>query len=257
MAARTKIIAELASNWSGNVALLESMISEAAYAGADVAKVQLFDASVLHDDDPQKAFLTLSQITRPILDRALMAASHAKIELVASVFGIPQAKMAQAAGLEVIKVGSGEVQRLDLLAYCHEHFNVVWLSTGLTWFRAFGSVQRGEFNPVVFYGVSQYPTPYMRGLAALYQANREDIFSWSDHGNTLEVAKEAILYGATYVERHFTLPFRTGARRSAWDSEAAGIRELRDHAESCAWEGTDAHKDACEKYLTRWTGEKK
>ena len=78
-------------------------------------------------------------------------------------------------------------------------------------------------------------------------------WGWSDHGADLEVAKEALLYGPTYLERHFTIK---GARSAEWDTYPAEFRELRKHAEAVAWEGQPEHVAACEKYLNRWQGEK-
>jgi sialic acid synthase SpsE len=78
-------------------------------------------------------------------------------------------------------------------------------------------------------------------------------WGWSDHGEDIEVCKEAALHGATYIERHFSMPF--AKRISAWDSDATSLRELRDFCDSVAWEGTKAHTDACDKFITRWSGQ--
>jgi sialic acid synthase SpsE len=105
----------------------------------------------------------------------------------------------------------------------------------------------------LFHSVSQYPTPYFRGLAKLTQIHKTGVWGWSDHGEDIEVCKEAALHGATYIERHFSMPF--AKRISAWDSDATSLRELRDFCDSVAWEGTKAHTDACDKFITRWSGQ--
>ncbi len=255
MASRAQLIAELASNHGGDVPLLQDMIAAAADSGADFVKLQLYDAAMLRDDDPQKAWLTLAQVDRRILDIAIGHAAKRGVKLTASVFGIPQAQMARDAGLTTIKIGSGEIERLDLLSYCQPNFERVFVSHGLQrlmTFRGYPLVA-GE-NIVPFYGVSQYPTPYFRGLAALHQKPVNTGYSawgWSCHGENIEVCKEAALHGATYVERHFSMPF--AKRISAWDSDAESFRELRDFADECAWEGTAEHQAACDKFLTRWS----
>jgi sialic acid synthase SpsE len=104
-----------------------------------------------------------------------------------------------------------------------------------------------------FHGISQYPTPYLRGLAALYRVGATfGAWGWSDHGDTLEVAKEAILHGATYLERHYTLGVGRGCRHDAWDTSYDQLKELRTFAEACAWKGTAEHTAACKTYLGRW-----
>jgi N,N'-diacetyllegionaminate synthase len=190
--ARTQIVAELASNHGGNIGLAHEMIQAAAGAGCDYVKLQLYDASRLKPDDPQKAWLQQAQVERPFLDACLAWANIAGVKLAASVFGIPQAQMALAAGLTTVKLGSGESGRDDLMKECVRRFKTVWVSVGLA-----RQKRLWDGHVVTFYGVSQYPTPYMRGLAALMQRPAGYAFAWSDHGLDLEVAKEAILHGAT------------------------------------------------------------
>ena len=247
---RTSIIAELATNWSGSEPLAHEMVKSAAANGADIVKVQLFDASTLNDLDPQKAWLTAAQIDRPMLDRLISTAAKANVKLTASVFGIPQAIEAHAAGLETIKIGSGEGERHDLIGHCRQIFRSVWVSEGLI-HRPRPNVP--TYNVVPFYGVSQYPTPYFRGLARLHQADKTGTWGWSDHGENLEVAKEAILHGATYVERHYTLGIGKGCRHDAWDTSYDQLRELRKFADDCAWgAGVKEYDDAVKRFVGRW-----
>jgi sialic acid synthase SpsE len=244
---RTQIIAELASNHGGNLDLAQEMIRAAAGAGCEWVKLQLFDASKLADTDPQKAWLTQSQVDRRFLDECLATAAESGVRLTASVFGIPEAQMALDAGLTTIKLGSGEVRRSDLSLACAVLFGSsnVWMSHGLYFDK--------PHDFMSFYSISQYPTPYMRGLALLTQCDKFDQWGWSDHGADLEVAKEAMLHGATYVERHFS--YGKEARWQAWDTDVEGLKELRKHADDCAWEGTESHQAACAAYLGRWGSE--
>jgi sialic acid synthase SpsE len=76
MATRTQLIAELASSHGGDVALASDMIRVFADAGADWVKLQLYDAACLADSDPQKAWLTQAQVTRPMLDMLLDVATR-------------------------------------------------------------------------------------------------------------------------------------------------------------------------------------
>jgi N,N'-diacetyllegionaminate synthase len=241
MAKRAEIIAELASNHCGDWELAERMIATAADCGADWVKVQLYDASLLRDDDPQKDWLTKAQVDRAALERLMACAEKYRVKFTASVFGIPQAQMAKDAGLTTIKIGSGEVQRHVLVSYCTQHFTAVWISGGLVPMRT---------NRVVpFHSVSQYPTPPERARARLLQANKYCAWGWSDHGIGIAVCQEAMDYGATYMEKHFSLP---GGRQAFWDASADDLRELRRHAEAVAWEGTAEHAEASAKFLGRW-----
>lgn len=245
----TKIVAELASNHGGNWELCSDLIKSAADHGASYVKLQLFDADTLHDLDPQKAFLKQSQVTRPVLDRMLSVAAKSGITLTASVFGIPQAIEAHAAGLKIVKIGSGDSDRDDLIEACRSRFDELWLSFGLER----NDFESSQVGTIGFYGVTQYPTPYLRGLAVLHQCPKGLRWGWSDHGENLEVAQEAILHGAAYVEVHYTLGIGRGCRHDAWDRDRTQLAELRRFIDDVSWEpGVPEYDAAVTKYVGRW-----
>jgi sialic acid synthase SpsE len=251
MHTRTLIIAELASSHGGDWPLACDMIKAAAEAGADIVKVQLYNASTLRATDPQKPWLQQAQISSVAVLHGLMRqADSVGVKFTASVFCENSARLAKAAGMQVVKLGSGEVGRDRLRALCHSIFAEVWESRGMQ----SGTPDHLLRNALVvpFGCVSQYPTPYLRGYSALRQLDKKGRWGWSDHGDDLEVVKEAICEGAAFVERHFNAD-QFGARRvEAWDSGPSGIRELRKHAEACQWTGAPEWQQARDKYIGRW-----
>jgi sialic acid synthase SpsE len=250
---RTSIICELASNHGGNWDVCADLIRSAADHGADWVKLQLYDATLLAETDPQKEWLTQCQVTRPVLDRMIGVADKADIRLTASVFGIPESQMAKAAGLTTIKIGSGDSMREDLSDWCAANFSELWLSYGLGW--PYDTVGTSGAHYVSFHGVTQYPTPYFRGLTRLKAVTTWGPWGWgwSDHGENTEVAKEAILRGATYVEVHYTLGVGRGCRHDLWDRDKTQLADLRKFAESCAWgPGVPEYDAAVKKYIGRW-----
>jgi sialic acid synthase SpsE len=251
MHTRTLIVAELASNHGGDWSLAATMIKAAADAGADIVKVQLYDAADLKDSDPQKPWLRQAQISSVgVLHDLMRQADSSGVKLTASVFCEPSARLAKAAGMQVVKLGSGEVGRDRLRALCHSIFDEVWESHGMSSGTPDTLLRKAEVVP--FYCISQYPTPYLRAYAALMQANKRGRWGWSDHGDSLEVAKEAICHGAAFVERHFNADAFGARRVEAWDSGTAGLRELRRHAEACQWTGSPEWEMARAKYIGRW-----
>jgi N,N'-diacetyllegionaminate synthase len=251
MHTRTLIVAELASGHGGDWSLAARMIRAAADAGADIVKVQLYDAADLKDSDPQKPWLAQAQISSVgVLHELMRTADGAGVKFTASVFSESAARLAKAAGLAVIKLGSGEVGRDRLRALCHSIFAEVWESRGMQG----GTPDHLLRNALVvpFGCVSQYPTPYLRGYSALRQLDKRGRWGWSDHGDDLEVAKEAICEGAAFVERHFNADAFGARRVEAWDSGPSGIRELRRHAEACQWTGAPEWQQARDKYIGRW-----
>jgi sialic acid synthase SpsE len=167
------------------------------------------------------------------------------------VFGVPQAQMAKAAGLTTIKVGSGDSHRSDLYLACSGEGMTVWLSDGLRQLATFCGYYLRNSSEIVFSGISQYPAPPVRNLARLLQCDKSNAaWGWSDHGEDLSIAFQALTYGCTHLERHFAMPH--AGRRSAWDSTPAEFLRLRKYSESVAWEGTPEWQAACDKFLTRW-----
>jgi sialic acid synthase SpsE len=250
MAARTQLIAELASNHGGDWALAAEMIRAAAASGADWVKVQLYDAARLRADDPQRDWLAHAQVTRPALDQLVAVAAREQVLLTASVFGEAEAQMAHDAGLTTIKIGSGDSHREDLVAYCRSAlvFAEVWLSAGL----GGADVLPTGNGLIVFHGLSQYPAVANRNYARLLQVPKAaPPWGWSDHQEGLSTAYAALMYGPRYLERHFTLPH--AGRRHTWDTIPADYLVLRKYAESVAWEGTPDQREAVDRYRHRWT----
>jgi sialic acid synthase SpsE len=249
---RTQIIAELASNHGGDWALAADLIKAAADSGADIVKLQLYNAETLADSDPQKAWLRQAQIPGvAVLHDLMRVADAARVKLTASVFSEAGARLAKAAGLQVIKLGSGEVGRDRLRALCHSIFAEVWESHGLGTGTPHTLLRAATVVP--FYCVSQYPTPYLRGYSVLRQADKRGRWGWSDHGDTIAVAQEAICEGAEFVERHFTFATGTPGRpKAVWDSIKGDLYDLRVHAEACQWAGSPEWELARAKYIGRW-----
>lgn len=253
---RTTLVAEMASNHGGDWHLAKKMIDAAANAGADIVKFQLYDTKDLREDDPQYEWLTHAQI--PDVGTLMNLAARAKardLGFTVSVFSIAAAEMAASAGLTIVKLGSGEVRRDRLRLRCRDLFPVVWESKGLEHGTMPKRSEHQHVNLTPFYGVSQYPTPYLRGYSTLMQCDKRGVWGWSDHGEDLEVAKEAICYGASFVERHFNfanMRHRGGRPFSDWDTTPEQFRTLRLHAEECAWVGTAQWKLAQDRYIGRW-----
>lgn len=252
---RTQLIAEMATNHGGDWGLAKEMIRDAAAAGADIVKFQLYDADMLAPDDPQRDWLTQAQMPQNVLLMLKQVAEACGVKFLVSVFGIPQAQMAHDCGLTTVKLGAGEIRRDKLRLRCRDLFECVMESKGIERGIMPARKEHANVQIVPFYGVSQYPTPYVRGYAALLQADKKGIWGWSDHGDNLEVAKDAMCHGAAFVERHFNfsdMRARGGRPFADHDTSPAMFHELRVHAEACAWTGTAAWASSRDAYVGRW-----
>ena len=254
---RTQIIAELASNHGGDLALACDLISAAADAGADWVKVQAYRPSRLRKGDPQTEWLTQAALSGDALAQVKKHADDRGVKFLASVFDRYSAWAVRSLGCSAVKLGSGEVTRdalwRDLEVF---GFSTVFYGCGLsTEIRApwHGSVIEQTCIPM--FGISQYPAPELRATTMLKRmAVRSPLpWGWSDHGYTLKTCQEAMEWGAAYVERHLAFPDR--GRCQDWDSHPTAFKTLRRYAEACAWEGTEAHSAARSQFVGRWKEE--
>ena len=254
---RTHIIAELASNHGGDLALACDLISAAADAGADWVKVQAYRPECLRLGDPQRDWLTQSALTPNGLEQLKAHADSRGVKFLASVFDRHSAWHVRSLGCSAVKLGSGEVGRSMLWQDLEVFgFSTVFYGCGLSseWrFPWPGAVITQACVPM--YGVSQYPTPELRASTVLKRmVMRGPLpWGWSDHCYTLKTCQEAMEFGATYVERHIAFPDR--GRCQDWDSHPTAFKTLRRYAEACAWEGTEAHSSARSQFVGRWKEE--
>lgn len=251
---RTRIVAELASNHGGDMEIAKDLISACAEHGADVVKVQAFQAQFLAENDSQKQELSKAELS-PAQLYALKAHAHScGVEFLVSVFDTDRADFVRKdLGCTEVKIGSGEIRRVALIAKCIALFDVVWLGAGLDPRRAeLFAREHGQIRPV--YGVTQYPADTMFEREQLRRAiDHRGQWGWSDHGALPSSSREAIDFGAYSVERH--VAFMTRGRSSAWDSQPHDLRALRDYAEkraSMEWEDSQAHSDSEQKFISRW-----
>lgn len=251
---RTRIVAELASNHGGDMEIAKDLIAACAEHGADVVKVQAYQAQFLAETDSQKKWLAQAELSPGQLLALKAYAQSCGVDLLVSVFDTDRADFVRKGlGCTEVKIGSGEIRRVGLIAKCIALFDVVWLGAGLDPRRAeLFAREHGQIRPV--YGVTQYPAESMFEREQLRRAiDHRGQWGWSDHGATPASSREAIDFGAYSVERH--VAFLTRGRSDKHDSQPHDLRALRDYAEKRAtveWEESQAHAASEHKFLSRW-----
>ena len=116
-------------------------------------------------------------------------------------------------GMELIKVGSGEVTNLPFLRRVGKKGKDVILSTGMAGLgeveTAFGTLRNaGAPSVALLHCTSNYPAPFdtvnlraMRVLKSAFQT----MVGYSDHTEGIAVSIAAVALGAEIVEKHFTI----------------------------------------------------
>lgn len=239
---RCLLIAELATNHGGDLALATEMITTAANAGADIVKTQGYQIAHLKRSDPQYDWMRQCELVEA--DHVMLKA-HAErcgVEYLSTAYRVGDLSLLKRAGLTAVKIGSGEGLRFMQPAI-DAGFTRIYVS--LPWGRPaqpFLGVNRGDGEAAavtVFSTVPLYPMP----PECFSHCVKHE--AWSDHAIGIDVAKMAIARGATHVEKHFHLVGK-GCREQPWNMTPEELSELVLWSKLCAQaiDGT--------KYEGRW-----
>lgn len=194
-----EIIAELNPQHHGDLGVLFEMIRQAREGGADLAKIQLYDAEELLG--PQWNYLELDRDQlRSIKDYC----DYVGIALMASVFDRTRLEWCEELGLEHYKIASRTV--VDDPGLCEEILDldkVTFVSLG-QWT---GSDLPFGDRPTArhLFCVSKYPTlaADLQGFPSDFPAQGLD--GYSDHTIGIDWSLLAVARGAAVIEKHFTL----------------------------------------------------
>lgn len=207
------VIAEIGSNHDGDKGRALQLIAEAAAAGADAAKFQLFRAdSLVVEEHP--AFATLERLSTPLewLPDLAGACQNAGIGFSATPFDFAAIEALSACRPAFIKIASSDITFTSLLRRCAATALPIVLSTGMS---TYDEVQRalaclraaGAAEIALLHCVSMYPPSFadMHLRAISEMARRFNCLTGlSDHtpGSTMAVAAAAL--GGQIIEKHVT-----------------------------------------------------
>jgi sialic acid synthase SpsE len=195
---KTMIISELSPQNEGDIDFLKTMMLQSKIAGADAVKVQLYDSIDLLGSDKKK----YCEITYKELEVLKKYADNISIELFASVFDFQRLLWVQKLDLPYQKIASKVHKNNPIL--CNKIIDtgkVTFISNGLN---------QNDFeysnndNIVYFYCVANYPT-CIEDITMPDFRRHKYYQGFSDHTFGLTAAKTAIVRGAKFIEKHFTL----------------------------------------------------
>tara|TARA_Y100000593_G_scaffold11444_1_gene20512 strand:- start:53727 stop:54530 length:804 start_codon:yes stop_codon:yes gene_type:complete len=210
----TEIIAEIGWNHMGDLELAETMIRAAAENGATYAKFQTWSVSRLKDGewnlDGRRQIYENAELSADDHVSLINLCDKHGIKFLSSVFSVPDAELL--VGLNqthAVKIPSFECRNVELVDYCNEHFEKVYMSTGTSkWAELREMVPRiNKAELVLLHCVSSYPCePNMANISKLTDLKELcPRIGYSDHIMGVESAKVALAYGLNVVEKHFTV----------------------------------------------------
>lgn len=216
---RLMVVAEIGNNHEGSVSVAEEMVRQAAAAGADAVKFQIFRTQSFVRPSDAERFKRLQGFELPPAAVVSLAALAKSLGL---LFISTPLDLESAAVLEplvdVFKIASGDNTFYPLIDRVVSTGKPLIVSCGLTDAnqveRTVATIDEGwrrrglTGDLALLHCVSAYPAPpdqiHLRAIGAL-AARFSRTVGYSDHTLGIEASVLAVACGARIIEKHFTL----------------------------------------------------
>ena len=249
---RMFIIAEIGVNHQGSLALAKKMIELADSAGADAVKFQMFRTAEMVSDQAdlaeyqknshyqtQKELLTDLELTEEEFQELKKYCDDRGIIFLSTPFDLKSAEVLNKMGVEVFKVGSGDLTNYPLLLSLKNFDKPIILSTGMANLAEIeGALEflGSSTNIALLHCTSAYPAPYadlnLRAIDTLKHSFQK-VIGYSDHSQGLAVPYAAASLGFKILEKHFTYnknaigpDHQTSLEPQEFKEMVAGIRQI-------------------------------
>ncbi len=221
------IIAEAGVNHNGDMGRAREMVAAAAVSGADYVKFQSFRTEDLvatgtgtaayqarnTGEDDQASLLRGVELD--IADIELLAVSCAEngIGFICTAFDVADLDRLVAAGMDCLKIASGELTNHPALRDAAAFSIPILLSTGMATLQEVESAvntlrDAGADDVTLLHCTSLYPAPMntlnLRAISTMAEHFGLPI-GYSDHSLGDQAAVAAVALGACVIEKHFTL----------------------------------------------------
>lgn len=243
------IIAEAGVNHNGKLKLALKLCAQAKEAGADAVKFQTFKTEKNITKYAQMAkyqkqnLKELKSQYEMAKELELSFGAFRKIKKYCDKIGLvflstPDEKESLdfliSLGIEIIKIGSGEIDNLPYLKEAGTKGKDVILSTGMSTLpevkRAYATLLEAGANSVaLLHCTTSYPCPLedvnLRAMLALKRAFKTRV-GYSDHTLGTAVPIAAVALGAEIIEKHFTLDKRMNGPDHQASLEPPELKEM-------------------------------
>ncbi len=222
----TYVIAEIGSNFDGDLKQAKHLVSLAKEVGADAAKFQSFlpEKIIAPKGFQQKTSFQAGwkSSVYDVYKRAAFprqwhqeVAEHARsigIHFFSSPYDREAVDLLCEVGVPALKIGSGDITFLSLVEYIASKGKPVILGTGASTMKEIEEAVKvircaGNQDIILLQCVTAYPTPIdkanIRAMTALEETFNVMV-GYSDHAPGNVVALGAVALGAAVIEKHFT-----------------------------------------------------
>ena len=218
------LIAEIGLNHNGSMMLAKEHIQSAAKAGANLVKFQKRDLKELALDDfldspfkkcpslgrTQREVREILELTKEqIIELREISFQHG-LDFSFSVFDLKSLEFALEMDLNVIKIPSHSATNFPLIKALTQTDKPIILSMGgTTWEEKEQIISLlGDTDVVLMHCISSYPTKDEElKLDTIKELDNKfnRVVGYSGHEPGYEISASSVLFGASVIERHFTL----------------------------------------------------
>jgi pseudaminic acid synthase len=226
--AKPLLIAEISANHGGNKKKFLKHILEAHKAGADMIKIQTYEA----DDITIKKYSDKVKIKKGIWKNkspwqiykkaqtpyswhndAFKLAKKINAVLFSTPFSLKSVDFLEKFKVPIYKISSLEITDLNLIRYVASKKKPIILSTGLASYQdiktAIDLIKKYHNKIIILHCVSGYPTPLteinLLRIELIKEKFNTKFVGLSDHTVSTEASLGSIFYGSCLIEKHFTL----------------------------------------------------
>lgn len=264
------IIAEACDNHLGDVEVAKEMIRQSKLAGADCIKFQhhLPDEEMLPDipmsdnfEEPLYDFLKKYALTLDHHRELKAYCEDVGITYLCTPFSYKAAQELKSIGVEVFKIGSGEMTDLTSLKAIASLGNPLIVSTGMSTMeeirRTYDALKEWDADFSFTYCVSEYPPIYedmnLGVIKILMKAFPDITIGHSDHTPDLFTCFAAVALGAKIIEKHVILDKRTPGPDQSVSIDMKDLAELVEGVRKIeAALGNEKKIHENEKQIRRW-----
>ena len=248
----TFVIAELSANHNHDLSRALASIDAAAEAGVDAVKFQTYTADTITIDSDSEPFQvkggtlwdgrTLYDLYSEAFtpwewhEQLFEHAAQRGLIALSTPFDPTAIELLESLDAPVYKVASMEIVDTPLIEQIASKGKPVIISTGIATEEEIGAAVEachavGNDQVILLHCTSGYPTPAhelnMRTLPDMRSRWGTSV-GLSDHTMSHTAAIVGVTFGATVIEKHFTLDRGAGGPDSAFSLEPAELRELVD-----------------------------
>ena len=249
------IIAEISANHCGKKNIFLKHIIEAKKAGADMVKIQTYEADDLTIKSKRRNFKIKSGLWKNKYlwdlyrkaqtpydwhDDAFKLAKKVKIPIFSTPFSVKAVKFLDKFKPSLYKVASFEITDLNLIREIAKKGKPIILSTGMAKLNeilnAVKEIEKVHKKIIILHCVSGYPTPEdeanINSINLLKAKFPNKFLGISDHTSDINSSLAAVALGAKVIEKHFKLSDKIKSPDSKFSINPVQLKELKIRSES-------------------------